>query len=431
MREAGRLQEAVGRLREAIAVEPNHAPALVNLGDALGANGELDEAEQVLDRAIQLAPALVEAHMTLGIVRLQRGRVPESVAALRTALTLSPSHADAHSNLAHALFVSGAWEAAWPHFEYRFRRHAYRGTLHVPAAMARWDGSLSHGLELWLVGEQGLGDQLQFARYAKLLRAEGVKCVITCEPRIVRILSASGIADHVVPFGTAASERRSEDSCPDGRECRVAAGTHARFIPLMSLPAWHRTRQDSVPAAAGYLVADDSRVGLWRERLSEVRGVRVALAWAGNPLMETGRYVGRSPPLSTLAPLMAVRNVGFISVQKYAGEDQLDSVQFGGSITRLPDLDSGPDAFLDTAAVLKCVDLLVTSDTSIAHLGGALGVPTWLCLAHEPDWRWMRSGSATPWYTSMRLFRQPAPGDWQSVFVEVASALDLYASARS
>jgi Flp pilus assembly protein TadD len=414
LRETGHLAEAIERLQEAVCVGLGHAPALVNLGDALGASGDLAAAEQTLERAVRVAPALVEAHVTLGMLRLQRGRVREALATLQAAVALAPEHAEAHSSLGHALFVTGDWQAAWPHFEYRLQRPALRSRLPIPPGLTRWNGSLSEGLEVWLIAEQGLGDQLQFARYAKTLASSGVGCAIASHPRIVRLLTDAELADRVVPFGSTPSTT-----------------TRTCFLPLMSLPAWHGTRSDTVPAPGGYLTADPERVELWRTRLADMSGVRVALAWAGNPAMETGRHLGRSPPLVSLQPLMIVPNVSFVSVQKNAGEDQLDSVAFGSSIRRFRDLDSGPDAFLDTAAVLKSVDLLVTSDTSIAHLAGALGVPTWLCLLHEPDWRWMRSGSTTPWYTSMRLFRQPAPGDWNSVFREVTHALESYAPARS
>jgi Flp pilus assembly protein TadD len=405
LREAGHLPEAILRLTEALTGEPDNVAALINLGDAHAAAGHLDEAQRALERAISLNPALVEAHMTLGIVRLQAGQRAQALAALRTAVALAPNHADAHSNLAHALFVCGQWQEAWPHFEYRFHRGAHRSRPAQPAGVPRWDGVLSRDVELLLVGEQGLGDQLQFARYAKTLEGLGVRCTLMCEPRIVRLLSAAGLAPRVVPYGTA------------------PAPLAARWIPLMSLPAWHQTGMDTVPLSAGYLSSDPERVRTWSETLAKVRDFRVALAWAGNPQMETGRYVGRSPPLSALAPLMSVPEVTFISLQKQVGENQVGQVPFGNSIRRLPGLDEGPDAFMDTAAVLKCVDLLVTSDTAIAHLGGALGVPTWLCLMHQPDWRWMEEGASTPWYSSMRLFRQRRPGDWGGVYTEVADEL--------
>jgi tetratricopeptide (TPR) repeat protein len=404
LRELGRPHDAIARLREALSIQPDYVPALINLGDANAAIGDSSGALQALDRAVRLAPAHVEAHMSLGIARLQADHVAESLHALHTAVALAPDHSDAHSNLAHALFCSGDWRASWPHFEYRFAR-PYQAKLRAPPGVPRWDGSFSDGLELWLLGEQGLGDQLMFARYAVLLRARGVSCTIACDPRLVKILELAALGARVVPL----------DAAPDVPQ--------ARWIPLMSLPAWHGTGCDTVPAAAGYLAADPRRIERWRPKLPAAPRLRVALSWAGNPRMETGRYAGRSPPLTALAPLMKIPGISFISLQKGSGEDQLDVVPFGASILRLPALDAGPDAFLDTAAVLKCVDLLVTSDTAIAHLAGGLGVPCWLCLMHEPDWRWMRRGSSTPWYASMRLFRQPAAGDWASVYAEVADAL--------
>jgi tetratricopeptide (TPR) repeat protein len=411
LRELSLPLDAIARLQEALAIQPDYVPALINLGDACAAIGDLGAAQRALERATQLAPAQVEAHMTLGIVRLQAGRIAESLEALRTAVGLAPDHADAHSNLAHALFFSGDWQASWPHFEYRFRRHAHRAKLRPPAGVPRWDGTASTEIELWLLGEQGLGDQLQFVRYVKLVSACGLRCVIACDPRLVKILALAELGARIVPL----------DTPPES--------PIARWIPLMSLPAWHGTRPDTVPSADGYLAADPQRIAHWRARLPATLNLRVALAWAGNPNMETGRYAGRSPPLAALAPVTKIPGVSFISLQK-GGEEQLDAAPFGAAILRLPDLDAGPDAFLDTAAILQCVDLVVTSDTAIAHLAGGLGVTCWLCLMHEPDWRWMPRGAATPWYASMRLFRQPAPGDWASVYAEVADALALKSARR-
>jgi tetratricopeptide (TPR) repeat protein len=412
LREAGRAAEALTRLQQALALQADYVPALVNLGDALAAIGNLDAAQETLERAIRLAPTMVEAQLSLGIARLQAGRIADSLTALRAAVAAAPGHADAHSNLAHALFLAGDWAAAWPHFEYRFQRHAHRSQLRPPAGVARWEGALSPELELWLIGEQGLGDQLQFARYAKLLAERGVDCVIACDPRLVQLLTLAALGARVVALDTAVEK------------------PSARWFPLMSLPRWHQTSPNTVPFAAGYLAADPVRIGQWRARLPSAQRLRIALAWAGNPHMETGRHAGRSPPLAALAPLMAAPNVSFISLQKGHGEDQLNDVDFGSSILRLPDLDAGPDAFLDTAAVLKCVDLLVTSDTAIAHLAGGLGARTWLCLMHEPDWRWMLGRGDTPWYTSMRLFRQRMPSDWAGVYTELARELALEASQR-
>jgi tetratricopeptide (TPR) repeat protein len=413
LREVGRVRDSIARLNEALALDPNYLPALLNLGDALAASGDVRGAERTLERAVELAPASIEARTSLGITRLGAGRAAEALETLRAAVELSPQHADAHSNLAHALFVLGDWRAAWPHFEHRFRRLAQRVRLTPPSGVQRWEGILSSDLELWVIGEQGLGDQLQFARYVKLLSDSGLRCVLACEPRLVQILSQARLAARVVPL-----------------DARPTSAT-ARWVPLMSLPAWHATQPESVPNAAGYLVAASSRIDYWRAQLPPTQNLRVAIAWAGNPRMETGRHSGRSPPLAAYAPLLAVPGIEVISLQKGHGEDQLDTVPFTGRITRLSELDAGPDAFLDTAAVLNCVDLLITSDTAIAHLGGALGIPTWLCLTHEPDWRWMLQGDTTPWYTSMRLFRQPARGDWASVYGDIAHELAQLASRRA
>jgi len=409
LRTTGRLSESAARLHQVLSVDPHYVPALVNLGDTLAAGGSLAAAEQLLERAVNRDPTHVEARTTLGIVRLRAGRLPAALDDLRAAVALAPEHADAHSNLGHALFASGDWEAAWPHFEYRFRRAAQRDKLSPPAGVGRWDGKLSTHLELWLIGEQGLGDQLQFARYGTLLAERGIRCVIVCHPRLVGILSLAGLGARIVPHGTAAGG---------------AAAAAARWFPLMSLPAWHRTRADTVPAAGGYLAADPERIARWGKRLP-IGCWRVALAWAGNPSVETGPYAGRSPPLAALEPLMTVSNVRFLSLQQGVGAEALAAVDFGRRIECFEDLDAGPHAFLDTAAVLKSVDLLITSDTAIAHLAGGLGVQTWLCLMHEPDWRWMRRGDTTPWYSSMRLFRQASPGDWLSVYREVATRLGM------
>lgn len=411
LREAGRIRDAIRVLREALAQNPDYVPALINIGDALAAEHDLDAARHALEQAVRLAPTRVEAQMTLGIVYLQADRRADSLRALRAAVDLAPEHAEARANLAHALFTDGDWRAAWPHFAYRFQRLAHRVELQVPVDTGRWDGTLSSELELWLIGEQGLGDQLQFARYAKLLAEGGMRCVLACDPRIVALLSLAGLGARIVPLGT-----------PSG-------GPRARWMPLMSLPEWHRTRPDTVPFAQSYLAADPERIERWRRRLPRTSGLLVALAWAGNPRMETGRYRGRSPPLTALAPLLQVPGVRFVSLQKGPGEEQVDAAGFGSELLRFPDLDAGPDAFLDTAAVLRCVDLLVTSDTAIAHLAGGLGVPTWLCLMHEPDWRWMRHGTSTPWYGSLRLYRQSAPGDWAGVYAEIATQLALRARA--
>ncbi len=323
LREAGRLPEAETRLRDALDLEPGYPPALVNLGDVLAGAGDLAGAQDALEQAVKHAPALVEARMSLGLVLLQRGAGGAALDALQSAVALAPDHADAHSNLAHALFVLGRWEAAWPHFEYRFGRSCHRVSLPTPAGMARWGGEPSRDLELWLLGEQGLGDQIQFVRYAPLLGALGGRCVIACDPRLVALFAQAPLGASVIPLGAAGA-------VTEGR---------AQWLPLMSAPAWHRTRPETVPAAAGYRAAGSARVARWRARLPTT-GLRVALAWAGNPRMETGRHVGRSPPLAALEPLLRVPGVRFISLQRGPGRSsstrRRSTARFSGCRISMP-----------------------------------------------------------------------------------------------
>lgn len=410
--EVGLFEEAGVELAAALGTEARYLPALVNFGALHLARGALQDARAILEQALTLDPDHVEARCTLGLVYLRLGEPARAVCVLRAAIALAPQHPEAHSNLAHVLFVSGDWVAAWPHFEHRFRRARYRSTAAVLSGFKAWNGAASEPQDepLWLCGEQGLGDQLQFVRYAKLLQMAGHRCTVLCEPRLVKLLSLARLADRVETFG-------------------VTPAALQPAIHLMSLPAWHATRPQNVPAAGGYLVAEEQRVARWRALLPKTN-LRVALVWSGNPAMETGVYRGRSPPIESLAPLMAVPNVHFVSLQKGTAEEMLTEPVFAGRVQRCRDLDAGPDAFLDSAAVLKCVDLLITSDTAMAHLAGALAVPTWLCLMREPDWRWMRDGDVTPWYDSLRLFRQPAAGDWASVYRAVARELKDMADRR-
>jgi tetratricopeptide (TPR) repeat protein len=411
LRELGRSREAIARLEAALALEPDYVPALVNLGDALLAAARADDARAVLARAVKLAPRHAQALASLGVVDFASGREAEGLAALRHAASLDPASGEIRGSLGHALFVSGDWRAAWPCLEARERRTLGAVRIAAPAGLARWDGRFAPGLSLALVAEQGLGDTLQFARYARPLGARGVRTTLVCPPALHRLIAASELVDALAAPGEA-----------------MPAAVHA-WLPLMSLPAVFATEPATVPLASGYLAADPDNVARWAPRLGAPAGLRVGLAWRGNPLAETGTFLGRSPGLAPFAPLLEVEGASFFALQKGAGLEELAAAPFRDRVRALDGLDAGMDAFLDTAAVMASLDLVITSDTSIAHLAGALGRPVWICVAKEPDWRWMRSGSSSPWYASARLFRQPAPGDWTSVFVEVRAALVAAADA--
>jgi cytochrome c-type biogenesis protein CcmH/NrfG len=380
----GQQDEAIEAYLTASHLEPGLPDIGNNLGVALREAGRLAEAEQAFRRA----PPEPEALVNLSSVQKERGAFVAAEATLRQALRIAPDNPVLHYNWSLLLLLLGRVEEAWDGWEQRFRAGAVPGRFAEP----QWQGDPLGERALLVHSEQGLGDAIQFARY---LPGISGKVVFEAPPRIMRLLASNPALPPTIPAG--------------GTLPHVDA-----VIPLLSLPA--RTR--ITPAGPPYLFAEPDRVAAWRERIG-TDGCRVGIAWQGFP----GRFEdkGRSIPLAAFAPLTAVPGIRLVSLQKGEGEEQIASAGF--AVETLPDLDQGPDAFLDTAAVMMALDLIITSDTSVAHLAGALGRPVWVALRLVPDWRWMLDRSDSPWYPTMRLFRQTPDGAWGSVFAAMAEAL--------
>lgn len=383
--DSGRAAEAVAAYREARRLRPELPDICNNLGTALRQAGRLEEAEAVLRQA----PAEPFALVNLSSVQKERGRFAEAEATLRRALGLSPNHPVLRYNWALLMLLLGRTDEAWDGWEQRFAAQAVpdRGL-----AQPQWRGEALNGRSLLVYAEQGLGDTIQFCRYLPKL-PEPV--VFEAPARLMRLLSGN----------------------PDMPSLVAAGGIPPRadvVVPLLSLPA--RTRV--APVAPPYLFAEANRIAVWRERIGR-EGTRVGIAWQGNSARHEDK--GRSLPLACFAPLAEVPGLRLISLQRGEGEEQLAEAAF--PVERLEGFDAGPDAFLDAAAVMTVIDLVVTSDTAIAHLAGALGRPVWLALRKVPDWRWMLDRADSPWYPTMRLFRQETDGDWQPVFRAMAEAL--------
>jgi hypothetical protein len=256
--------------------------------------------------------------------------------------------------------------------------------------------------------EQGMGDAIQFARFLPRLAASGAKVTFLCHPGLLRL------------FRTLAPEMEVTDLC----------GPHRRFdfqCALMSLPERFGVALGDLPGNVPYLFAESALVAQWHTRIGDA-GFKIGICWQGNPLGKIDK--GRSIPLAKYQPLAAVPGVRLISLQKTHGLDQLANLPGGMVVETLGRFDEDDDAFIDTAAIMQSLDLVITSDTSTAHLAGALGRPTWVAVKHMPDWRWMLERGDSPWYPSMRLFRQPAPGDWYSVFAAMAEALTRASADR-
>jgi hypothetical protein len=272
-----------------------------------------------------------------------------------------------------------------------------RPSLNVP----EWRGEDIAGRHLLVFAEQGLGDAIQFTRYLPLLVERNARVTFMAKAELHRLLRSLGPGIELVSPG-------------GGRDFDLQC-------PLLSLPLQFSTDQASIPRAVRYLTPEKEVCAKWR-RIIGTHGLKIGVVWQGRPDTDMDR--GRSIPLAEFVPLARLPHVRLISLQKTDGLDQLASLPPDVKIETLgSDFDSGPDAFIDCAAVMSQLDLIITSDTAAAHLAGALGCPTWLVLKHIPDWRWQLDRVDTPWYPTMRLFRQPSNGDWRSVFVEIEHEL--------
>ncbi len=293
---------------------------------------------------------------------------------------------------------AGRFELGWPEYESRWRKKETPPPKFIPPA---WNGAPLRGRTILLYTEQGWGDMFQFIRYAPMVEARGGRVIVQCPAPLIPLLSRCRGIDRLVP---------RNGPLPD-------FDLHAA---LLSLPGLFHTDLESIPAEIPYLFADEELVSGWRRRLAGLSGFRVGLVWQGNPKFANDR--ARSFPLRAAAPLAQIEGVSLISLQVEHGLDQiaaagLPMLELGTELVRSPGM------FTDAAAAIRNLDLVIACDTAIAHLAGGMGVPVWLALPFSPCWRWLMGRPATPWYPSMRLFRQPAHGDWDSVFRQMAGEL--------
>jgi Tfp pilus assembly protein PilF len=395
----GRSDDAVAAFICATELRPNDPELRYNLGNGLLAAGRIDEAETAFRRTLEILPSHSRARINLGTAFKESGRYDEAIGCFRQVLTSPTTDRDACDagwNLALLLLAQGRFQEGWRLYEWR---RAIPGFAVRRFDAPAWDGSPLGDRALLVHAEQGLGDTLQFARYLPLLATKGGHSSFLCPPALAPLLSGlRGIP-------------------------ALATDPAGRFdveAPLLSLPHLLGLAEPYVPPSGVYLAADPSRVARWRERVS--RGQRtIGIAWQGSTDYRDDRR--RSIPLVAFAPLSRLPGVRLVNLQKGAGADQLAELPWRERITTFESEVDHDGAFVDTAAIMASLDLVVTSDTSIAHLAGALGIPVWVALCHRPDWRWGVAGERSPWYPTMRLFRQERPGDWAGVFAGIAAAL--------
>jgi hypothetical protein len=302
--------------------------------------------------------------------------------------------AAAHIALGQALLLAGDFDRGLEEMEWRWR---LPGVSLCPFPQPLWDGSPLEGRRILLWAEQGLGDTLQFVRYAAPLHERGARVSLECQPALPRLLRGAAGADEVIPYGA---------PLPD-------FDLHA---PPQRLPWIMRTRLESIPNCVPYVAVDPDLVEQWRERVASHRGHKVGLVWAGNRQQVNDRF--RSLTLARFAPLAAVAGVAWFSLQK-SGGSEVEATAAPHCI----DLDRGATDLADTAAAMLSLDLVISADTAAAHLAGALARPVWTLIPCPPDYRWLAEGEGSPWYPTMRLFRQSSPGDWERVIESVERAL--------
>ncbi|HEX3727073.1 MAG TPA: tetratricopeptide repeat-containing glycosyltransferase family protein, partial [Pirellulales bacterium] len=395
-----KLDDAMASYHRAIERKANYGNAYHNLGIALTSADRFAEAQPCYARAIEIDGDRAASHYNLAFVLSQLNEIEASAAACRRAIAIEPDNAPAHFSLATALLTLGTFAEGWGEYEWRLMQPHHRGR---EFAVPRWNGEPLEGKTILLVSEQGLGDTLQFIRYAPLVKARVSNLVVECPPNLARLIQRSAGVDHVISSGEPLPE-------------------FDVYAHLGSLPRIFETSPTTIPASAPYLWPEDTLVETWQGQFAGLRGLKIGIAWQGNPANPKDRF--RSIPLAQFAALMRVPGIHWHSLQMGAGREQL-------TLERMPivDLEDRLGDLHNTAAIMRHLDLVITCDSSAAHLAGALGMPVWVALAYAPDWRWMLDRADTPWYPTMRLFRQERPGDWSGVFNAIAAELAAFAAS--
>jgi tetratricopeptide (TPR) repeat protein/ADP-heptose:LPS heptosyltransferase len=371
---------------KALVIEPDNADALGNLGVHERSHGDVGIAEWLHTQATIANPEHAEAWSNRGIAALDGGRQDEAIRCFREAVRLKPAYADAHMALGMALIGKGDWASGLAEYEWRLKSSRLGMEKALPR-LPHWAGEDPRGKSFLALCEQGFGDAIQFVRYVRLLKDAGAaKVYVGCRGKLAALMAAADGVDGVVAEGSAVPKLDY-------------------FTHLMSLPLRFGTRVETIPGPKSYIEADPERVERWALHLSRRQGFRIGLIWQGNPDPQVDK--GRSMALSLLEPIARIPGVRLIALQKGAGSEQIAEVADRFEVEDLgAEFDTGPDAFLDTAAVAMNLDLIISTDTAVCHLAGSLGRPVWLFLKEQPEWRWLEDRADTPWYPSMRLFRQ-------------------------
>jgi hypothetical protein len=390
-----RFVEALACYDRAAMLDPRDPAIHLNRGLTLQLLLRYGEAVAAYDRALSLAPHFAPGWSDRGLALQNHGRLAEALESFRRAEALDPVLAAAPLNRALCHLLMQDFKSGLPLYEWRKQ-------MPRPMEARVYDRPLWTGAEdirgktLFCYIEQGLGDTIQYYRYVRFALDRGARIVLSVPTQLMELLKRATPSVELIGWG----------AVPEAFDFH---------IPLASIPLAVGMTAQTIPAGVHYLTADPARVARWKEKIGNY-GTRIGVAWQGLNLVMGSE--GKSFPVAALAPIAAMPGVRLIGLQKNAGSEQLNSLPAGMTVERY-DFDNGPDAFLDTAAMMMACDRVISADTAPVHLAGALGVPTWVALKHVPDWRWFLGRDDSPWYPSLRLFRQPVLNDWTSVFKQI------------
>lgn len=403
-----RFEESAAAYRDAIAIRSNYPIAWNNLGNSLRMLGKVDEAEDCFETSIQQKPDYLSALKNRGTLWLWSGEIERGLAWYQRGLEVDPNNAELHRNLGVINLLLGNYEIGWNEYRWRWNMP---GTFRPSTPAPRWAGQSLTGRTILLYPEQGLGDAIHFVRVASSLRDLGAKVVLQCAASLIPLFTSAPGVDRLVV-----------DTAPV-----PPVDFHVSMIEVIDVLyrqtgeiAWGSELFDG---GSGYLTVSAELIAYWKRWLDDhTKPRRVGINWQGNPVHHADVY--RSVPLSILRPLSELADIQLINLQFGYGSEQIDTCEFGNSIVRLPDhVDSDGGAFTDTAAILHNLDLLITTDTAVAHLAGAVGADVTMMLGRVPDWRWRMEGETTPWYPTMKLVRQQQLGHWDDVVEQIRRQL--------
>ena len=408
LRDLDRYPEAIAAFKKVLDLDPDLPQGHYNLGGVYRLIEDFPSAVKHLSKAIQLSPGYADAWNNLGLTCKNMGDFDRALLYFNRALKLAPELAIARWNRSFVHFLKNNWQEGWEDFEVRFDLPQRRSIYPHRIEGERWDGNPIPHQTLLVHDEQGLGDSFQFIRWIPWAKARCGRLVFETRPEIIPLIENSLGIDEIV--------ERSSQKAPDV--------PFDHYIPLMSIPRLINLYPERLTDWAPYIKAPETKIAQWRSRLPDGR-LKVGVVWAGRP--EHGNDANRSCRIDAFIQLFQNQSIQFIGLQKGAAEHQLDDLPFSNATN----LGSQLNSFSDTAAILTQLDLVITVDTSVAHLAGAMGRPVWVLIPRIPDWRWGTHGSHTPWYPTMKLFRQSRPKEWETVIERISRELDHLAAQRA